>query len=264
MKNYAKNLRKASPHLPRHPLPVILALFATVLVMNPAAAAEDARDREDWQKSRLQREPGAHYLEDFYGGPTIRLKTGNQTLAYYTPKMERYLGTLKPLREVELLAISRQGLRVRGIAQQGQIAGWVRPDSLEQLEPEFVENLFKAAERREKVEALIEQNAVALGMTEEEVLRSLGKPERRTSLVAEEGTKSELEFITYERVPERVTGYDQFGRLVTSVVYVKKPVGRMTVVFEDGILSSVEQSEGDLVVTGGNIKIVPAPLYLVH
>lgn len=236
----------------------LLALCFTAL----PAPAEPGWDR----KSRLQREEGTIYLEDFLPrGEKLKVPVADQSVIYYTSEFKRYLGTLRPNQLVEVVAIMREGeaFRVRGKAQQGDVVGWVNPDALPDLPEKLVEDLVKAGERFAAVEALIEEKAVAIGMTEAEVARSLGKPERTTARVSgKEGTSGEWHYITYETVPQEVTGYDRFGRFVTTTQYVKVPSGKLKVVFKAGVVEEIERSEGVDERDIGTVKIVQPPIIL--
>lgn len=206
------------------------------------------------------REPGAIYLEDLVPRP-IKLETLVDTPIFYQADMKRYLGVLKKGQKVELQAVGDGRYRVRGNARQGQVAGWVDPGNLTALKRDFVENLKQNAARMEEVQALIAKNEVAINMTPEEVAASLGKPEKKSSRMDAGGRQDVWEFVRYERVPQEVTGYDRFGRLVSSIVYVKVPAGTLAVTFADGLVSALEQSEGSTV--GARAKIVAAPFNVI-
>ena len=192
--------------------------------------------------SKLIQEEGALYVESLLEKP-IKLKVLKAANAYSTLKGERYLGTLKPGQEVTLLAISDRAYRVRGKAQQGDIAGWAGPTFFKKLDPEFVSNLKKAAERKALVDELIANKEVALGMTGEEVLASLGKPTKRASELNAEGTTETFDYITYERVPQTSYVRNGFGQVVKKTTYVKVETERLTVKLQDDIVASISESE---------------------
>ena len=170
------------------------------------------------------------------------------------------MGNLVPGHTATLLAISDKAYRVRARARQGQVAGWVSPKCLQGIDEKMVKNLKKLAERELLVQDLISKKQIAMGMTVGEVERSLGRPDNRSSKVTKEGRKDKVEYITYERVAQTVTRPDQFGRLFQSTVYVKVPVGKLTIEFEDELVSSIEEAEGDNV--AGPITVVPPPIVL--
>ena len=196
-------------------------------------------------------------MEDLLTKP-VRLTTLAPAPIFYQSDMARYLGTLKPGQQVELQAVGEGAYRGKGNAQQGQVAGWVDPKYLTPLKKEFLENLRQNAARQAEVAELIARNEVALNMTPEEVIASLGKPSKKTSRVDASGREEVWEFVRFERVPQEVTGYDRYGRLIRSLVYVKVPAGKLSVVFANDLVSALEQSEGTLV-KDARTRIVAAP-----
>jgi hypothetical protein len=113
------------------------------------------------------------------------------------------------------------------------------------------------------VDLLIEKNEVAINMTQEEVGRALGKASKKTSRLDAKGREEIWEFVRYERVPQQVTGYDRYGRLVNSITYVKVPSGKLAVTFSNDLVSSLEQTEGTFE-RDARVKIVTAPYVLAY
>ncbi len=207
------------------------------------------------------REEGAIYLEDLLPRP-VRLAVIADAPIHYKIDIERYLGTLKKGQLVDLQAVADGAYRVRGVAQQGQVAGWVDPKFLNPLKKDFLENLKQNAARRDEVNALIAKNEVAINMTPEEVMRSLGKPAKKSSHLDAKGREETWEFVKYERVPKETYGRDPAGNLVKSIIYVKVPVGKLAVSFADNLVASLEQTEGTLD-RAAQVKIIPAPYAVV-
>jgi len=208
------------------------------------------------------REGSAIYLEDLLPKP-VRLVTLADTPIYYKLDMQRYLGTLKKGQLVEVQAISDGNYRVRGIARQGQVAGWVEAKYLNPLKKEFVENLKQNAARKEAVQALITKKEVAINMTPDEVGLSLGKPTSTTSRLDAGGRADVWEYTRYELVPQASTGRDVYGNVVSTVIYVKVPVGKLSVTFANGLVSALEQSEGSHL-RDARANVVQAPLAVLN
>jgi hypothetical protein len=181
------------------------------------------------------REPGAIYLEDLLPKP-VKVVTIFDAPIYYKIDLQRYLGTLRKGQFVELQAVSDNAYRVRGMAQQGQVAGWV--------ESKYLTPLKQNAARREAVQALIAKKEVAINMTPDEVALALGKPTKTTSRLDAAGRADIWEYVRYELQPQQSVGRDGFGNLVTAVTYVKVPVGKLAVTFANNLVSALEQSEG--------------------
>ena len=222
-------------------------LIALLLTLAPAFA----------QAGAVIREPGAVYLEDFIKQP-VKLTTLAETNIFYQSDLGRYLGTIRKGDVVELQAVGENVYRVRGKAQQGQVAGWVAAAALSPVKQEFLDNLRKNAARKEEVDALIAKNEAAVNMTPEEVAKALGKASKKTSRLDANGREEVWEFIRYERVPQEVTGYDRQGRLVRTITYVKVPNGKLAVTFVNNLVSALEQSEGTFD-RDARVKIVTAP-----
>ena len=228
----------------------------------------------------IVREPGVIYLSDF-DLEDPRFPLTEAAPCYFNSDMKRYAGTLRFPQRVELDAVSPAGMfRVRGNARQGGVAAWIEPRYLDGVPADLVANLRAADQRRREVEELIARNEVAIGMTLDEVARSLGKPQKRSSTTNRAGSTQTFEYVRYKLIPqtvytpayaESVLGIrpDPRRRLETvvvragyglnaSTVYVKVPVGTINVGFVDGIVESIEESEGTLV--GANASIVVPPI----
>jgi hypothetical protein len=212
--------------------------------------------------SGLPREPDAVYLEDLDIKP-VKLTVIAEPAVYSLLTNGRYLGTLRKGTVAELVAVAEKAIRVRGTARQGGVVGWVDAAGLTPLKTDFVESLRQNAKRKASVDALIAKGEVALNMTHEEVISALGKPQKKSSKLDAKGRQEVWEFIRYARVPQETTGYDSLGRLVSTIVYVKVPAGKLTVSFENNLVTSLEQTEGTTDVPGP-IRLVPAPVVVVY
>jgi len=205
------------------------------------------------------REPGVIYLEDLLPKP-MKVDVASDAPIYFDLGFKRYLGVLKKGQLVELQAVTDTAFRVKGQAQQGQVAGWVEPKYLGALKPDFLPNIKKAAQRQEEVKALIAKKEAAINMTPEEVIASLGKAGKLSSRLDAAGRHDIWEYIKYESVPQQSTGYDRFGNLVSSTIYVKVPVGKLSVIFDNNLVTALEQSEDNQAAKNGLVKIVGTPI----
>lgn len=217
------------------------------------------KSKADREETSLNREDGAVYLEGLVK-KEIKLRVTQAAPIYTTLAADRWLGNLPP-QEVILLAISEKAYRVRGRAKQGQVAGWVGRGMIEGLDQEFEANLAKLHERQLLVADLIDKKQVALGMTQEEVMESLGPPSKRNAKVDAGGQTSNFEYITYDRVPQSTTALDRFGRPYQTVTYLEVETGKVNIGFEKGVVSSIEESEG-VDRQAGAVRIVPPPIVL--
>lgn len=220
------------------------------------------------------RETGAIYLSDF-GQKPLRLRVLRPAPCYFDLNMTRYAGTLRFPQVVQVEAFSDYGCRIRGNAQQGGVAAWVPYNELEPLPEGLLANLKKSEERRKIVDELIARNEVAIGMTIDEVGRSLGRPQKVTNRADKEGTQQIWEFIKYDLVPQ-TTYAPAYGQTIVNLpkkppmvvqsggyypttIYVKVPVGRLQVSFRDGIVDSLDQTEGTLM-GAGQVSVVTPPV----
>lgn len=234
-----------------------LSLGSAEAQLRPVPVRKSKADR---QETNLNREEGAVYLEGLVQRE-VRVRVTQAAPLYANLTGERWLGNLFPNQEVTLLAVSDKAYRVRGQARQGQVAGWIGKAMVEGLPPGLEENLVKLHERQLLVDDLIDKRQVALGMTMEEVQASLGEPDKRQSRVDKDGRSDTLEYITWKRVPQTQTAFDQFGRPFQSIVYIQVEAGKVTLAFEDGVVSSIEESEGVNIQAPG-IRILPPPVIL--
>ncbi len=230
-----------------HPLPALLTLAAASIT---TATAEP-----------IIREPGAIYLSDFDAKP-LRLKVLQPAPAYFDHEGNRYVGTLRVPQTVEIQAVSDRAYRVRGNAQQGQILGWVGPGYLEAIPDETLTAFRQSEERRITVAALIAENEVAMGMTPEEVQLSIGDPQKRSTKTTVEGVQLTWDFVKYATIPQQTNVVGPNGVVTIATTYVKTPIGRLSVAFKDGIVDSIDQSEGTTL--EGTQTTVVAPPILVY
>ncbi len=208
------------------------------------------------------REPGAIYLEDFTAHPVLVPVKASAPI-FYQPDLARFLGTLRGGQQVQLQAVLGDVYRVRGLAQQGQVVGWLPASALAPLKKEFLESLKQNAARHEAIADLISKNEVAVNMTPDEVVASLGKPAKKTSRLDAAGHSEVWEFVKFERIPQERTGYDQYGRLINSVIYIKVPSGKISVIFDNSLVTAIEQTEGNIE-KEARVRLVPAPLVFAN
>ncbi|HEY5753156.1 MAG TPA: hypothetical protein VIT21_08405 [Chthoniobacterales bacterium] len=216
--------------------PLLLPLVSLIGLAVASVAAD---------KSSVFREPGATYLQDVLDKP-FRLKVLEDATVYYDARLERRLGILASGQFVEIQAILDDNVRVIGKARQGQVSGWLPAANLEQMHPDFIANLKKAGFRKAQVDAMIEKNEVAVGMTTDEVLKSLGKPLKKSQRYDAQGIQELWEYVRYKRVPQQAGGYDDRGNYITQIIYVKIPIGKLALTFDDGLVAAVDQTEGSL------------------
>lgn len=210
--------------------------FPALLLIGVVASA-----RLSAASSPVVREPGVTYLSDILDKPP-KLKLLKPTDAFFSQEMNRYAGTLRVPQTVEVLAVHDEVCRVRARAQQGQILGWIPVTAVEGLTPERLSELREMEKRRQMIEKLIEANEVAIGMTTEDVRRSLGRPQKVTHKADEDGTVQVLEYIRYRNVVRQVQVNTVLGPVFQNVVE-KVPVGMMTIRCKENVVVGLEMTE---------------------
>jgi hypothetical protein len=158
--------------------------------------------------------------------------------------------------------VSEKAYRVRGLAKQGQVAGWVSKAAIKGLPEEFEAKLREYHARYQIVSELIENHQVALGMSVAEVTASIGPPDKRSSTVNADGRTDSLEYISYQRVPQTVMTYDSFGERVPVTQYIEVESGRVQVSFLNDTANSISESEGLNFANSRTSVIVPPPVFL--
>ncbi len=193
----------------------------------------------------LSRETGAIYLEDFLPpSQTVILRVIHPAPIFYQMDGKRRLGTLKVGFDAEIIAIGNKAYMVRAKAQHANVSGWISPQALQAHNgADFVKTMNDLYQRQLVVQEIIKQKQVALGMTLREVQLSLGKPDRLNSSIDGEGKHDTLEYITYERVPQILTLFDDFGFPFTEVVHVSVEIGKVSISLSNDIVQSIKHEE---------------------
>jgi hypothetical protein len=222
----------------------------------------------------IVRVPDAIYLYDL-GQPPLELpvlRTGVR--AFSDARLTRYAGTLRFPQTVSASAFLSEASLISGLARQGRISAWVPTREIGPLPENFLAGLRKAERRRASVEALIARNEIAIGMTEEEVSRSLGRPQRTSRSADRRTSRAVWEFVRYRNVPQTVMSpqtirttrwHPNRGAVTTggtffqpATQWVRVPVGRTKVTFENGVVSAISQTEDNAAT--GRPRIVVPPL----
>jgi hypothetical protein len=233
-------------------------LFTTALLLVLGTLSAPAQLSTSRRSSLLAPEAGTMDVEGLLKKPPV-LKVLREAPIYTRSTMDQALGSMAPGTLVTLVGISDHGYRIRGRARHGDVSGWMRIQDLLSPDPNLVPNLKKLHDRQMQVDELIANHQIALGMTAEEVMASMGKPNRKSSKLNALGRNETYEYVVYDRVPQYTTSVDAFGRPIQTVVYVKVETGSLSVVMKDGVVESVEETKGDPL-GGRGVKIVPGPI----
>ncbi|GAA5495532.1 hypothetical protein Rhal01_01710 [Rubritalea halochordaticola] len=208
--------------------------------------------------SLLNNDPDVVYMEEVRG-KSIELLVIKPATIFASKKGGRRLGAYPVDTKVTLLAMTDKGYKVRGMAKHGKVSGWVSPKTLASKDPQFVENLKKFYERELTVRELISKNEVAIGMSSEEVFRSLGEPTRKESKITKDGQTGKWSYIDTEEVkhytyvtdPRTGNTYRQLSHITT------EEKGKVEVEFEKGIVTAISKMEDK---GPGKVRVVVPPV----
>ncbi len=236
-----------------HGIAVRALVVSLFFVMPGTLTARKAGD------SLLDADPEVVYVREFTDRD-IELLVVKPAPVLSTRTGGRKLGVLKVDTEVELIGFTDEVYKVRGTARHGGVSGWVSPKNLASKDKDFVANLKKVYERQKKVRELIANNEVAIGMSLDEVARSVGKPTKTKVRQTKTGDSGSWEFVDYEEQDHyRYVQDPQTGRVFRQFSHTtREERGKLMVEFEDGVVTAIEESENR---SGtGQVKIVVPPI----
>ena len=193
----------------------------------------------------LNTDPDVVYVEEFSEKP-IKLKVAKEGIVFATKKGGRQRGSLKVNTTVELVGFTDKAYKIKGKRSSGDgVSGWVSPLALTAKDKEFVKKFKAVYDRQIIVRELIEKKEIALGMTEDEVGLVLGEPTKTKVRRTKEGVTTTWEFVEYE-IEKHYANYrdPSTGAVYRSLSHTtKEEVSNTKVEFENGIVSSVEESQ---------------------
>lgn len=229
----------------------LICLAATALLPLSIAQA-------DGKKSLLNNDPDVVYLNEHIDN-SIHLLVVKPATVFGTKKGDRRLGVYPANTKVELLAITDKAYRVKGQASHAGVTGWVSPKLLASKDKDFIANLKKLYERQIVVKKLIANHEVAIGMTLDEVRKSLGKPTETEVKQTRKGETGKWDYVIseeqkhYRTVVDPYTGnaYRQLSHVTT------EEKSRTTLEFEDSTITTVTRKRNN---GPGKVRIIPAPV----
>jgi hypothetical protein len=182
-----------------------------------------------------------------------------ESTVFATKKGGRKLGTYPVDTKLRLLGMTDKGYKVKGQAKHSLVTGWVSPKNLASKKPKFVEELKQYYEREMAIRELIARNEVAIGMTIDEVQKSVGEPTKKESRITKDGGTGKWEFIKgkeqkhYTNTVDPRTG--QVFRRFSHVTVEEQE--KLTVEFENDVVTAISSLENN---TPGNIRIIVPPI----
>ncbi|MGJ8678272.1 MAG: hypothetical protein ACSHX0_12190 [Akkermansiaceae bacterium] len=210
------------------------------------------------EKSRLNDDPDVIYLEEHIDH-TVVLTTVEPSKVYGDKNGNRRLGVFPADTKLELLAISEKSYRVKGDASHARVSGWVDPLTLKSQDENFIVNLKKLYERQMIVKELVANHDIAIGMTLDEVVRSLGDPTEVEVTQTRNGETGKWEYIVTEEqkhfnyVTDSKTGH-QYRQLSHVTIEEKS---RTTLNFEENVINSITKKKTN---GRGKVRIISTPI----
>ena len=197
--------------------------------------------------SLLDSDPEVVYTKDF-AAEKIELLVAKPGSVYSSKKGKNggtLLGQLKKDTKVELIGFNENAYQVRGTSVRGGISGWVSPKALASKDKDFIENLKRVYQRQIQVRSLIANREVAIGMSMNEVVQSLGRPTKTKLRQTAKGQTGQWEYIEYEEVKHFQSVFNpvtrSYFRQFTHVT--QEEVSKIVVEFEEDVITAIEQTE---------------------
>ncbi|MEO1856739.1 MAG: hypothetical protein ABGY95_05155 [Rubritalea sp.] len=182
-----------------------------------------------------------------------------ESTVFATKKGGRKLGTYPVDTTLRLLGMTEKGYKVKGKAKHSLVTGWVSPKNLASKQPKFVEELKLHYEREMAIRELIAQKEVAIGMTIDEVQKSVGEPTKKESRITKDGRTGKWEFIKGKELKHYTNTVDprtgQVFRRFSHVTVDEKE--KLTVEFENDVVTAISSLENN---SPGNIRIIVPPI----
>jgi len=146
--------------------------------------------------------------------------------------------------KAELIAFDDRAYRVKIARSNGSVVGWVSPHALSCDDPNFIENFKKVHTRQISVKKLIAENEVAVGMTSEEVIASIGTPTKTSVRRTAEGTTGVYEYLERKSINHYRTQYDRSGRPFQVFSHTTEEIkNQITIEFTNNAISAIEETE---------------------
>ena len=185
------------------------------------------------------------YLEEAKQ-PALELKALWRAPLRLTRERDSVITYLAKGRPVTVLALGESEDYVSVQTATDTARGWVDASALEAPPAELLNALREHREHAGTHGESIENHEVTPGMSADEVLASLGKPDRRSSIRLPVGNQIQEQwmYLTYRYLPTYHNDSDEQGRMRQVVSYQRVAAGRKIVIFLRGAVVSVTEEAG--------------------
>jgi hypothetical protein len=188
------------------------------------------------------RYPEVLYLDE-PGQPPLKLKTLERTPITFSRDARSTMAYLAKGRTVTVVGFGDAMHYVSTQIATGPARGWVDAAALETPPQELLEKLKKRRDRLLAHREVIARHEVASGMTPDEVLASLGKPERKVRVRSAEGEEEQWLYVTYQYLPQYTQYFDDKGQARQLVYYKRVPSSHKVITFRGGEVAEAADDE---------------------
>ena len=178
-------------------------------------------------------------------------------------QLQKPLATFPAGSPVQLLIYTPQAYYVQGTTTDATtISAWVSPHALSPISPRLLIDAKNAEALRIALEAAIDRREIVIGMTADDVRKSLGRPWRIQQGITPQEPQETWIYIHYERAPRTDVFAGSDNLLYAQTTYQQIPAGRLKVVFRNGRVTGytveVDEPEGFFERrTDGNVIVRP-------
>ena len=166
------------------------------------------------------------------------------TTVYTQRDFQTALAAFYPGDQVELIGMSHEGFLVKGTYRNNTVTGWIHPEDLPSgVDPALFAEAQKNQEHRDSV--AVANKTVIEGMTPDEVKQSIGRPDEVSSRSDANGTTFTWVYTTYREDPQYSYALNAFGQMTLQTYYVQVPIGKKTINFVNGVVTSVAEHKTD-------------------
>jgi outer membrane protein assembly factor BamE (lipoprotein component of BamABCDE complex) len=172
--------------------------------------------------------------------PPLKSTVLKDTPLNLTRASNTYMTYLPRGQVVEILAIARYQLQVRGKMRTGSVQGWVHRSDVAAIPDDVISEMKDKISDQKKFDEAVKRKEVIFGMTQDQVRMVLGKPADKSSIQEEDGTTEVWSYYTYRSVPV-MESYGYGTNVVTQTFTQKIRTGSKTISFRDGKVVRIEQ-----------------------
>lgn len=190
---------------------------------------------------KLRRE-GVVYVEDYV--EPVALKALRATRLTFSRDGNGLLDSLRAGQEVRLVGIAEDRYLIKARVTNGLAEGWVLPDDMEPIPEAVIKAIQKKKAEVEKEREAIARGEIEVGMSQDTVLKILGKPKSKSSILESGGSFEQWSYPTYKTVPFYVPTVVN-GTNFVNTFYRKVIVGNKVVTFQNGKVVRFETKQDE-------------------